>query len=130
MGEGKGYIRVTDEQGTISISEDVVSVIAASAAVDVEGVHGLYVSHGKQVTTVDGSKAQRKGVKLSSDNGKLIIDVSIVAKIGYPVSELGAEVQKSVVVAVESATGSKVSEVNVHVCGVALKRSKPAAPAD
>ena len=128
MGESKGYIKKVDEKGTVSISEEVVAVIAASATVDVEGVHGLYVSHGKEITTVNGRKGIFKGVRLNVDNDKLKIDVYIVAKIGYPVNELGVEVQNAIISAVEDAAGIVISEINVHICGVALKKTKPSQP--
>ena len=38
MGDGKEYISRPDELGNIHISEDVLAVIAAAAATEVEGV--------------------------------------------------------------------------------------------
>ena len=130
MGDSKkGYFKKTEEAGSINISEEVITVIAASAAVDVEGVHGLFVSHGREITHVDKKRGLYKGVRLHNDNNKLSIDVYIVAKMGYPVNELGADVQKAVVSSLEDAAGIPVNEVNVHICGVALKKTKPAPPA-
>ena len=122
MGENKGYIRNADEKGSINISEDVVSVIVAAAAVDVDGVHGLYHSYGKDLTTVVGKRGLSRGVKLNIEGDDVTIDVHIMAEMGYSVSEVGAEVQKAVVSAVESAVGAVVTGVNVHICGVALKK--------
>ena len=130
MGDNKkGYFKKSDEKGSINISEEVITVIAATAAVDVEGVHGLFVSHGREITQVSGKRGLYKGVRLRNDSNKLNIDVYIVAKMGYPVNELGADVQKAVVSSIEAAAGIMVNEINVHICGVALKRPKPAMPA-
>ena len=41
MAEGKEYISCPDELGTIHISEDVLAVTAAAAALEVEGIGGL-----------------------------------------------------------------------------------------
>ena len=129
MGDNKkGYFKQSDEKGSINISEEVITVIAATTAVDVEGVHGLFISHGKEITHVNGRKGLHKGVRVSNDNNKVNIDVYIVAKMGYSVNELGADVQKAVVSAIEAAAGIKVNEINVHICGVALKKTKPALP--
>ena len=130
MGDNKkGYFKKSDEKGSINISEEVITVIAATAAVEVPGVHGLFVSHGREITSVNGRKGLHKGVRLSNDNNKLNVDVYIVAKMGFPVNELGAEVQKAVVSSVEGAAGIKVNEINVHICGVALKKARPMLPA-
>jgi len=124
MGEGKGYIRSTDEKGSINISEDVVAVIAASAVVEVEGVHGLHFSHGKELSSIIAKRGLPKGVKLSIEGESVAIDVHVLAQIGYSVSEVGAQIQKAVKAAVEAAVGATVSAVNVHICGVALKKNK------
>ena len=130
MGDNKkGYFKKSDEKGSINISEEVITVIAATAAVEVDGVHGLFVSHGREITHVNGRKGLHKGVRLSNDNNKLNIDVYIVAKMGFPVNELGARVQKAVVSSVEAAAGINVNEINVHICGVALKKARPMMPA-
>ena len=121
MAEYKGYIRSIDERGSVSISEEVVAVIAAVAAVDVEGVHGLFSSHGKELTNIVGRKGLSRGVKLSSEDDVVAIDVYVIADMGVAVNEVGAEVQREVISAVEAAVGIKVNEVNVHICGIALK---------
>ena len=129
MGDNKkGYFKKSDEKGSINISEEVITVIAATAAVEVEGVHGLFVSHGRDITQVVGKRGLHKGVRVKNDNNKIYIDVYIVAKLGYPVNELGADVQKAVASSMEAAAGINVCEINVHICGVALKKAKSVAP--
>ena len=121
MAESKGYIRNVDERGSVCISEEVIAVIAAVAAVDVEGVHGLFASPGKELTKMIGRKGLSRGVKLSTENDDVVIEVHVIAEMGAAVNEVGAEVQRAVISAVESAVGITVKEVNVHICGVALK---------
>ena len=125
MAESKGYIRSADEKGSINISEDVIAVIAAAAASEVEGVHGLFFSPGKELTNMLGRKSQYRGVKLLIEGDDLAIDVYILAEMGFSVSEVGAEIQKAVMSAVEAAVGIAVKSVNVHICGVSLKKGKP-----
>ena len=124
MGEQKEYIRYTDEKGSINICEDVVAIIAASAAVEVAGVHSLYYAHGKEISQFIGRKGFARGVKLQIDGEEVVVDVHIIAELGSSVSEVGVAIQKAVISAVEDAVGAKVSAVNVHVSGVALKRIK------
>jgi len=124
MAENKGYIKSSDEKGSINISEDVVTIIAASAAVEVEGVHGLYYSHSKEISHIISKRSFSRGVKLCVEGEEITVDVYIVAEMGYSVSEVGAGIQKAVMSAVEDTVGAKVSAVNVHICGVALKKSR------
>ena len=126
MGESKGYIRSLDEKGSINISEDVAAVIAAAAAADVDGVHSLFFSSGKELTSMVSKKAMAKGVKLTIEGDEVSIDVYIITELGHSVSEVGAEVQKAVATAVESAVGIAVTAVNVNICGVSLKKSPKA----
>ena len=124
MAEMKGYIRTSDERGSINICQNVVAVIAATAAMEVDGVHGLYQSHGKELTTVSGRKGISRGVKLLIEGDEVKVDVHIIAELGYSVSEIGATVQKAVSSAIEEAVGANVSTVNIHICGVSLKKAK------
>ena len=125
MADNKGYIKSADEKGSINISEDVIAVIAAAAASEVEGVHGLFFTPGRELTNMLGRKSLSRGIKMLIDGEKLVIDVYIMADMGYSVSDVGAEIQKAVMSAVEAAVGVTVSSVNVHICGVSLKKNKP-----
>lgn len=117
----RGYIRTTDEKGSINISQSVVATIAAAAAVDVDGVYGLCQSPGKELTDVSGKKGISRGAKVIIEEDKITADLFVQCKSGYSVGEIGAAVQKAVMTAVEQATSVKVDTVNVHVCGVSEK---------
>ena len=124
MPESKGYIRNSDERGSINICQNVVAVIAASAAVDVDGVHGLYQLAGRELTTVSGKRGISRGIKINIDGDDITVDVSFIANLGYSVSEVAVEVQKAVKTAIEEAVGAKVTSVNIHISGVSLKKAK------
>ena len=49
MSEMKEYISRADELGNIHISEDVLAVIAAAAALEVEGVSALAANLGSDI---------------------------------------------------------------------------------
>ena len=124
MAESKGYLKSADERGSINISQDVVAVIAAAAAVDVDGVYGLYQSSGRELTTVSGKKGISKGIRIQIDGDDVAVDVNFIAEMGYSVSEVGETVQKAVKSSIEEAVGAKVSAVNINICGVSLKKAK------
>ncbi len=120
MGENKDYITHPDEKGSVNISEEVIAVIAATAALETEGVAGL--SAGRDIYELLGKKNLSKGVRLTVEGENVKVDVWLTVKLGVSVNKVGARVQEAVSSAVESATGFTVTEVNVHVVGVNLKK--------
>lgn len=120
MGENKDYITYPDEKGSVNISEEVISVIAAGAALETEGVAAL--SGGRDIYDLLGKKSISKGVRIAVDGESLKVDVWMTVRLGVSVNKVGRKVQEAVAGAVESATGFKVDEVNVHVVGVNLGR--------
>jgi len=125
MPESKGYIKSSDEKGSINICQNVVAVIAAAAVVENDGVYGLYQSPGRELTTVSGKKGLSRGIRISINEDNITVDVYYIANLGYAVNEVGEAVQKAVKTAIEEAVGTTVSTVNVHICGVSLKKAKP-----
>ena len=124
MSESKHYIKTVDKSGSINISEDVVAAIVATAATEVKGVHGLYYSAGKELSQAISKRGVSRSVKLVLNEDDVQVDVYVLLAKDGSASEVGADVQKAVMTAVEDSVGVKVSAVNVHICGVSLK-SKP-----
>ncbi len=122
MPENKDYVTRPDEKGSINISEEVIAVIAASAAAETEGVASL--SGGKEFSELLGKKNISKGVRITVEGEDVRVDVWLTVMLGVSVSRVGQKVQEAVSTAVESATGLTVSEVNVHVRGVAMGRER------
>ena len=109
MAENKQYITQAQENGSVMISEDVISTIVENAVVDVEGVVGLSTKPGADIAEIIGKKSWGKGLKINiSEAEELAIDCNAVIAYG----------QEAVTGAVESMTGIKVSGVNVNVCGI------------
>lgn len=104
-GEGEG----------IRIANDVIAAIANKAASEVPGVFSM--SGG--ISDVFGKKMS-KGIKVDAGEKSTKIDVNIIVEYGARIPEIAYEIQNRVKKAVESMTGLKVLEVNVHVQGVNL----------
>ena len=122
MAEGKEYISHESELGSVSISEEVLTVIAAAAAVDVEGVSSLGSGLSSDVTSTANRKALTKGVRLSEEDEKVTVDLSILVKFGYVVTDVARAVQDAVFSAVENTSGLSVACVNVAVVGVSFQK--------
>ena len=112
MAENKQYITQTHENGSVMISEEVVSTIVIHAIEEVEGVAPVPVRNDLL--------NKRKLVKIViAENNDLSIDCTIYVKFGNSVVEVAKAVQQNIIDSVESVTGVKVVSVNVNVSGSA-----------
>ena len=67
---------------------------------------------------LSGKKNLSKGIKVVVTEKDAKIDVNIIVEYGVRIPEIAYEIQTKVKKAVETMTGLKVTEVNVHVQGV------------
>ena len=109
MADHKEYWSTESDQGSIRISEDVVASIAALATSETPGVSGLYSTLTSDIVSFLSKKNLSKGVR---------IEIGFLALFGHNICDVAKQVQESVRSSVESMTGLKVTEVNVHVGGV------------
>ena len=113
MGEGREYVSRSDELGNIHISEEVLAVIAAAAALEVEGVGGLAANLGTDLAELLGKKNLSRGIRLQ---------VAILVKYGYTIPDVGHAVQEAVAGSIEATSGLTVAAVNVSVGGVVFEK--------
>ena len=107
------------ENEGIQISDDVVAVIAGVAVSEVPGVAGMAGGFAGGISEVfSGKKNLAKGIKVDVTQTEAKIDVNIIVEYGSRIPDVAFEIQNRVKKAVESMTGLKVEEVNVHVQGV------------
>ena len=114
---------VTLENSTnIKISDDVIAVIAGVAVSEVPGVAEMSGGFAGGISEVlSGKKNLSKGIKVESGEKETKIDVNIIVEYGTRIPDVAFEIQNKVKAAVESMTGLKVVEVNVHVQGVSTQ---------
>ena len=122
MADNKQYIIQTQDNGSVLISEEVISSIVAVAVREVDGVAGLAAKPGAELAEMLGKKNWGNGVRLTvSPDNALSIDCDINVEYGATVIAAAGAVQDSVRAAVESMPGRTVTDVNVNVCGIAQK---------
>ena len=103
----------------IKIADDVVSVIAGKAVTEVSGVFDMAGGFAGGITEVlSGKKNLSKGIKVDINEKEVKIDVNIIVEYGVRIPDVAFEIQNRVKKAVETMTGLKVLEINVHVQGV------------
>jgi len=103
MAEEKKYISQGEEKGAIRISEEVLSSIASTAALEQEGVGGL---------------GRRRGVRMTAAPAGITVDLWLTVKFGTVIQDVAKHVQKAVTEAIAGMTGLRVLAVNVQVTGV------------
>lgn len=112
MPENRDYITSTDENGSISISQEVVSTIVALAVSEANGGVRLVGMNGGELDRKNLSKALRI---TPSESGNVVVDLSVCVRYGEKIPALAASLQDTVGQAVESQAGLSVDAVNIHV---------------
>lgn len=122
MSEMKEYITQVQDNGTVQISEEVISTIVLNALTEVEGYAGLSTKPGADIAELIGKKNWGKGIKVCiTEQNELNIDCNICIYYGYSVMAVAKNIQEAVTGALENSTGVNVLGVNVNVCGIIRK---------
>lgn len=106
--------------GTVKIADDVVALIAAFAAMEVEGVSGMAGGLDMDTVSRGGMKKLGKTVKVEVSKDGVEADLSIELLYGYSIPETCTKVQNRVSAAIENMTGLKVLDVNIRVDGIKM----------
>jgi uncharacterized alkaline shock family protein YloU len=108
----------------IKIADDVVAVIAGMAVSEIPGVANMAGGFAGGISEVlSGKKNFAKGIKVDVGEKETKIDVNIIVEYGTRIPDVAYEIQTKVKKAVETMTGLKVLEVNVHVQGVNINNT-------
>lgn len=104
--------------GSIRIADEVVSIIAGLAATEVDGIAGMSGGLVGGIAEMLGKKNFAKGVKVEVGEREAAVDLYIIVKYGVRIPDVALAVQENVKKAIETMTGLRVVEVNIHVQGV------------
>ena len=111
-----------NEYGAVKIADDVVAIIAEIAAKEVKGIVGMSCGIADSITEMLGKKSPSKGVKVEVGEEETAIDLYVIVEYGVRIPDVAWQVQENVKKAVETMTGLKVVEVNIHIQGVNLEK--------
>ena len=107
----------------LTISEDVIGIIAGLAAAEVDGVSGMTLGFVDGINQILGSnKKYSKGVKVELDNNDVVINLYVIVKYGVKIPDVAFSIQNSVKDSVETMTGLTVKSVNINVQGVTFDK--------
>ena len=104
--------------GEVKIADEVVAIIAALAATQVEGVASMAGNITNDLIARLGMKNLSRGVKVDVLEGIVTVSLALVLKYGYNIMDVSAKIQEKVKAAVENMTGLTVADVNIRIAGV------------
>jgi uncharacterized alkaline shock family protein YloU len=107
--------------GSVKIADDVVGMIAALAATEIEGVHGMAGDVTAEILDKVGVRALNKGVKVAVNGRTVKAQVNIIMDYGYNIPATCQMVQERVKTSVENMTGLEVTDVNVKISGISAQ---------
>ena len=113
---------ISNENGSIKVSDEVVVRISAISAREVEGVAALGTPSAT-LSDLWGKKNQTKGVKAELTETSSEVDIHISVRLGYKISEVARKVQESVRFALESYVGLSNVLVNVFVDSISADKT-------
>ena len=102
----------------VHISDDVLAVISAMAAMEVDGVLAMAGNITAEIVARLGMKKLSKGVRVKVDENTVVIDLSIVLRMNENIVKISNKVQDKVKTTVENMTGMEVAGVNVNISNV------------
>ena len=111
-------------KGEVKIADEVVAIIAALAATEVEGVASMAGNITNELISRLGMKNLSKGVKVDVLEGVVTVSLTLNLKYNYSVVEVSGKVQEKVKNAVENMTGLEVADVNIKVAGVEMENQE------
>ena len=121
MEEKNNMVLSEQSHGTIRIADEVVSIIAGLATVEVEGIAGMSGGFAGGIAEILGKRNLSKGVKVAVGERETAVDLFVITDYGASIPEVARTVQENVKTAIENMTGLDVVQVNIHIQGVKLQ---------
>ena len=109
--------------GEVQISNDVLAVISAMAAMEVDGVVAMAGNITAELVSKLGMKKLSKGVRVDVVDNTVMVDLSIILRINENIVTISKKVQDKVKTTVENMTGMEVANVNVNIASVATNQT-------
>lgn len=126
MAENKNahMVQADGQIGEVQIADEVVAIIAALAATEIDGVSSMAGNITNELVSKLGMKNLSKGVKVEVMEGVVSVELALNLSYGYNIPETCAKVQEKVKGAIENMTGLSVEDVNIRIAGVDMEKNK------
>ena len=112
------------ELGSITVSKEVVAIIAALETIKVKGVVGISSGHKAGSIEVLSKKDLVRGIEVWMKLKEVSLTIPIITDYEIGIFMVAQEVQKRAKRSIETMTGLKVLKIDVNVQGVKFKEEK------
>ncbi|WP_251516392.1 MULTISPECIES: Asp23/Gls24 family envelope stress response protein [Staphylococcus] len=113
-------LEITNDYGSIDISNEVIASVVGSKAVECYGIVGMaskqQVKDG--IAEILGQENYSKGIIVKDNNGVINVDMYIIVSYGTKISEVASNLQSTVKYTLEKTLKVKVNSINIFVQGV------------
>lgn len=117
-------MQIDNDLGKIFVANEVIAVLAGSAALDCYGLVGM--ASRKQlkdgISEMLGRENLSRGVEVRNEQDGVHIDLHIIVSYGTKISEVANNVQSKVKYVLNEVVGLKVDYVHIIVQGVRIAR--------
>ena len=125
MAEKRTTYKIQDVGGIGEVKiADEVTIIAALAATEVEGVASMGGNITNELVSKLGMKNLSKGVKVTVLEGAVTVDLTLNIDFGKNILDVSRKVQDKVKTSIENMTGLEVADVNIRIAGVDMENEK------
>ena len=108
----------TEGAGKVKIADDVIAIIAGTAALEIDGVAGMAGNLPGDIAQILGRRNLSKGVNVEMVSGDVKVTLSLLSKFGYKLQEISEAVQRRVKTAIENMLGLNTQEINIIIAGI------------
>ncbi|MFD1735684.1 Asp23/Gls24 family envelope stress response protein [Bacillus salitolerans] len=110
--------------GNVHIADQIVSLIASLAIVEVDGVAGTVTDLKDEMIRVVNKKTKQKGISVEkSEQDEISIDMRVALYYGVDILETCKTIQRVVKQEIEAMTGIQVNTVHVKVEQIKMKNA-------
>src|SRR5690625_1891577 len=117
-------IEFNNQNGHITITNEVIATIAGGAAVECYGIVGM--ASKSQIrdgfAEIIGKENYSRGVIVRQEDNNLHIDMYIIVSYGTKISEVAHNVQSQVKYKLNQSLGLDVNSVNIYIQGVRVSK--------
>jgi uncharacterized alkaline shock family protein YloU len=110
---------ITNENGFVNYSEDVIANIVGVSTMECYGVVGMASKNATDgIWELIRGESLNKGVKIHYKENSLFIELYIIVEYGTKISVIANNIIQKIKYNVENYTGLRVSSITVNVQGV------------
>lgn len=117
-------LQLVTENGKIDVADQVIAVIAGSAALDCYGLVGMASRKGLKdgIAELLGRENLSRGVEVRREGEIVHLDLYVIVSYGTKISEVAHNIQSKVKYVLDEVVGLQVDDVNIFVQGVRVIR--------